>query len=366
MSESSVPEKFSDELRSLKNQKLLRSVDKNIDGIDFYSNDYLGLSLQPFDLGNIPLGATGSRLISGNYPALEELESFLAQHHHAEAALVFPSGYQANVGFFQAISSKEDLFVFDEQIHASIRDGMRLAFASRKSFSHNNLVDLENKLKEAKAKHVYVIVESLYSMSGEIAPLDEIISLCERYRAFLIVDEAHSNGIYGKNGEGLIHTVQKANACMARIYGFGKAIGCQGACIVGSDQLKELLINKHRGLIYSTGISPLLTQAILHNYSIIQQASELRQKLKENISQFNSVFRLENPNESPIKSVVIPDNELVMKVAEWARFKGLNVKGIRSPSVTKGSERIRIVLHSFNTFEELEKLYFCLSELIKL
>lgn len=366
MSESIVPERFLEELRSFEAQNLLRSLEKNSDGIDFYSNDYLGLSLQSFDLENVSFGATGSRLISGNYSALEELESFLAQHHHAEAALIFPSGYQANVGFFQAISNKEDLFVFDEQIHASIRDGMRLAFASRKSFSHNNLFDLEIKLKEAKAKHVYVIVESLYSMSGEIAPLDEIALLCERYGAFLIVDEAHSNGIYGKNGEGLIHTIEKANTCMARIYGFGKAIGCQGACIVGSKQLKQLLINKHRGLIYSTGISPLLTQAIRHNYSIIQQASDQRQKLKKNISHYNSLFELGDSNESPIKSVVIPDNELVMKVAEQARVKGLNVKGIRSPSVAKGSERIRIVLHSFNTFEELEKLYFCLSEQIKL
>lgn len=366
MNRNRFPEKLNLELSRLKEQHLFRELSIESTGIDFYSNDYLGLGKIARPVSEALPGAGGSRLISGNYKSLETLESMVAKFHGAEDALVFPSGFQANIGLYKAIARKEDTFFFDEHVHASIRDGMQLSFAQKNMFKHNDLIDLEKKLESA-AGEKYIVVESLYSMDGDLAPLEDLANLCNKYSAYLIVDEAHSNGIFGENGEGLVTSGKVSKVCIARIYGYGKAFACQGASIVGSSELKSLLVNKHRAFIFSTGVSPILTEAISDAYQKISQAQALREKLLSNIKCFNSLFSALEQNDvtSPIKSIQFSGNENVMKLALELRNQGFLAKGIRSPTVPVGTERIRVILHAFNTFEEIEALFEAINFAIK-
>ncbi|HCW08412.1 MAG TPA: 8-amino-7-oxononanoate synthase, partial [Cytophagales bacterium] len=194
--------------------------------IDFASNDYLGFAQHP-ELtvhGNPSLksGATGSRLISGNSMEAEEAEKTIARFHRAEAALIFNSGYAANVGLCSCIASKDDTFISDELIHASMIDGIRMSFASKLKFKHNDVDDLENKLTKATGNK-FVAIESLYSMDGDEAPLKKIIEVCEKHSAQLIVDEAHAVGVFGAHGEGLVNHYQLEDKVFACVYTFGKA-----------------------------------------------------------------------------------------------------------------------------------------------
>ncbi|MEX1188632.1 MAG: aminotransferase class I/II-fold pyridoxal phosphate-dependent enzyme [Bacteroidia bacterium] len=358
MSRAEFPRKLLQQLESLNHNHLMRELSLPQGGVDFYSNNYLGLASSVTESKYAYSGSGGSRLISGNYEAIEELEMFLASFHYAEAALIFPSAYQANIGLFRVLAGKEDTLLYDEHAHASIRDGMLLSYARKQMFRHNDLQDLEKKLQSAEGEK-YIVVEGLYSMDGDFAPLEKIAELCRKYSAYLLVDEAHSNGIYGEKGEGIANSKDILEVCIARVYGFGKAIGCQGAAIVGSDNLRNLLINKHRAFIFSTGTSPILINAISANYHQIENAQDSRKLLFSNIRHFNSLFTTLGSSEwnSPIKSIPFPGNENVMKKAAELRELGFEVKGIRSPTVPESTERIRVILHSFNTFEEIENLF---------
>lgn len=366
MSKNSFPEKLNVELNRLKEKHLFRELSIDLSGLDFYSNDYLGFGKIIRPARETFSGSGGSRLISGNYESLESLELKIARFHSSESALVFPSGFQANIGLYRAIARKDDTLLYDEHVHASIRDGMQLSYASKIMFKHNDLAHLEKNLKSAQGEK-YIVVESLYSMHGDLAPLEDMAELCEKYSAYLIVDEAHSNGIFGKRGEGLVSSDKVLGSCIARIYGYGKAFACQGAAIVGSKQLKSLLINKHRAFIFSTGVSPMITEAISDAYDKIHESNSLREKLFANISCFNNLFYDFEGNvvESPIKSIPFSGNENVMKLASDLRKQGFLVKGIRSPTVPVGEERIRVILHAFNSFEEIESLFEAVSLVIR-
>lgn len=334
------------------------------DGIDFYSNDYLGF-IHDFESGtnfnsDLKSGSSGSRLISGNNQNTELLESRIAKFHHAEAALLYPSGYQANIGLYQVIAQRGDTILFDEASHASIRDGIRLSFANSQSFKHNNLDDLRQKISISTSP-IYIVVESLYSMDGDSAPLDELAKLCDETSAHLIIDEAHALGVFGPNGEGLAHSAEVLQHCIARIYGFGKAAGCQGAAIVGDDLLRDLLINYSRSFIFSTGLSPFLIALIDQAYDKLEQSSISREKLHSIIHYFNTCFRgqgllINEECESPIMALKAKSNEHVLNYAASLDKAGMMVKGIRYPTVPRNQERIRISLHAFNTEEEVNLL----------
>src|SRR5579871_2686507 len=203
--------------------------------IDFCSNDYLGIvkndliGRRSSDVGH-RLGSTGSRLLSGNYLLIEETEKQIAIFHEAEAGLIFNSGYDANVGLLSCIPQRGDTIIYDYLSHASIRDGIRLSFAESFSFAHNRLDDLEKKLKVSKG-NVFVVTESVFSMDGDCAPLNEIVSLCEKYNAHLILDEAHATGVVGEKGEGLAQHLGLHEKFFARMHTFGKAVGCHGAIV---------------------------------------------------------------------------------------------------------------------------------------
>lgn len=350
-------------LEKLKFEFQYRHLQVNPEAIDFYSNDYLGFIRYSVTSPSPQLpksGAGGSRLISGNSKEVERLEQTIASYHHAEAALVYPSGYQANVGLYSVIAGRGDTLLFDEACHASIRDGMRLSHANAISFKHNNLDDLKAKLAQASG-HVYIVVESLYSMDGDCAPFADLVKICKESGALLILDEAHALGVFGPNGEGLAYSDDVTNVCIARIYGFGKALGCQGAAIVGDSELKELLVNYSRSFIFSTGISPLLVASLEKAYEKLAASANLRNTLHSNIAYFNSSFRatgllLNEHSESPIMALKANSSEHVLAYARAIASAGMNVKGIRWPTVPRNQERIRISLHAFNTLSEIDLL----------
>lgn len=330
-----------------------RSLSLFNDFVDFYSNDYLGLSLHSSPVTrHASLGSTGSRLISGNSIEAENCERFLADFFHTEAALVFNSGYDANIGLFSSVPQKGDTVIYDALIHASIRDGIRLSHAKSYSFMHNDIVDLEKKLMLSEGS-IFVAVESLYSMDGDICPLDEIIRVCAKYNAFLIVDEAHAVGVLGENGKGLTYKKE----VFARVVTFGKSYGFHGAAVVGTEDLKCYLINFARSFIYTTALPT-------HAYFQIQkqiedsQKAQLRLSLQENITFFRNQLNYQGISDitSPIQILEVPGVENALRLAKQLQENKFAVKAILSPTVPEGKERIRICMHAFNTKDEIENL----------
>jgi 8-amino-7-oxononanoate synthase len=320
---------------------------------DFFSNDYLGLARQPRNSKVEHTGSTGSRLISGTSKEALECESFLAEQFKAETALVFNSGYDANLGFFGSVPQKGDTIIYDQLIHASVRDGIRLSHAKALSFTHNSLEDLEKKLRLAEGA-IYVAIESLYSMDGDLALLQQIADLCNQFRAYLIVDEAHAAGVFGK---GLVDELGIGDLVFARLITFGKAYGAHGAVILGSTQLKDYLINFARSFIYTTALPPAAYQLIQQHGSL--DLTSLQNQLRQNITIFRSnmsAARLSSDQRSPIQIIPIGDITKTRELSEKLQASGFAVKPIYSPTVPKGEERIRICLHAFNTEEEIIRL----------
>ena len=209
---------------------------------DFCSNDYLGVVtnglLEDGD-GREAHGSGGSRLLAGNYALIEETEKMIAGFHSAPAGLIYNSGYDANVGLLSCVPGRGDIILYDALSHASIRDGVRLSFAQAHGFAHNDCNDLERRLAAGGDGTKFVVTESVFSMDGDLPPLEDMAALCGRYGAHLIVDEAHATGVIGAAGEGLVQQKGLEGACFARIHTFGKAMGCHGAVVLGSDRLRE-------------------------------------------------------------------------------------------------------------------------------
>jgi 8-amino-7-oxononanoate synthase len=347
------------QLDAKKEKGLLRQLITVENKIDFCSNDYLGFAQKcTGDFSRLKTGSTGSRLITGNSKLAEQTEAIIAQFHKAEAALIYSSGYTANVGLFSCIVGSGDTIISDEYIHASIIDGIRLNKANRIWFKHNDLEDLEVKLQLANNKTI-VVIESIYSMDGDEAPLSKIADLCEKYGALLIVDEAHSTGIYGENGEGLVCHYGLENRVYARIHTFGKALGAHGAVIVGSEILRNYLINYSRAFIYTTGVPPPYYTQIQAIYAHLPQGNkaqlfELINYFRTQIKSIKNISIIDSL--SPIQAVVIGDNFKTKAIENQLLNEGYFVKAILSPTVAVGTERLRISIHSFNTKAEIDGL----------
>lgn len=332
------------------------------DSIDFCSNDYLGivknnLLSRALIAETYKTGSTGSRLLSGNYNLIEKTEALLASFHKSIAALIFNSGYDANFSVLSCVPERGDTIIYDQLCHASIRDGIRLSFAQSFSFAHNDIDNLQKKLSQAEG-NVFVVTESVFSMDGDMCALKEIFACCEKYKAHLIVDEAHATGIIGTQGEGLVQQLGLEEKIFCRIHTFGKAMGCHGAVVLGSQRLKEYLINFARSFIYSTALPEHAVACIKKSYEIFPSMTEERAQLGKLISYFqlaNIPFE-KAASLTPIQIVIIPGNKAVNNVAEMLKQNNLDVRAIRNPTVAKGRERLRIVLHSFNTVAELDML----------
>ncbi len=345
-------------LQERKEQNAYRQLRLPDGKIDFCSNDYLGLALdtqnpQPATRH----GSTGSRLLAGNYQLIEDAESTIASFHQAEAGLIFNSGFDANVGLLSCVPQRGDTVLYDYLSHASIRDGIRLSFAQSHSFGHNDVNDLEKKLQQATGT-VFVVTESVFSMDGDEAPLEQLVQLCERYKAHLVVDEAHATGVIGEKGQGLVQQLQLQSRCFARVHTFGKAVGCHGAIVLGSETLRNYLINFSRPFIFSTALPEASIAAILASYAAFPAMTAERSHLQQLIHTFQqaAIPWQKLHSGTPIQVVIIPGNDAVKQVANRLQAAGLDIRPILYPTVPKGSERLRIVLHAFNTPAELDKL----------
>ncbi len=349
-------------LEERKQQNAFRTLRLPSGKIDFYSNDYLGIGRrltvdsQPLN-EQLSSGSTGSRLLAGNYPLIEEVELQIAEFHKSEAALIFNSGYDANIGLLSCVPQKGDTILYDFLSHASIRDGIRLSQAQSFAFLHNDLADLERRLQQSSGD-IFVVTESVFSMDGDMCPLQEVSALCQQYNAHLIIDEAHATGVVGNRGEGLVQHLNLQHKIFARVHTFGKACGCHGSVVLGSSVLRDYLINFARSFIYSTSLPPHAVAIIKKSYETFPLMMAEREHLKTLIQYFQSAQIQYEKLESttPIQVVIVQGNNEVKAVANLLQENGLDVRPILYPTVPKGKERLRIVLHSFNTLEEVESL----------
>jgi 8-amino-7-oxononanoate synthase len=333
---------------------------------DFCSNDYLGIAQQ--QLIQLPQhyasGSSGSRLLAGNYPLIQQVEEQIAQFHQAEAALLFNSGYDANLGLLSALLQRGDTVLYDQLCHASIRDGIRLGFAQSYAFEHNNLQHLQQRLQQlAPGGNVFIVTESVFSMDGDTAPLPQLVALAATYNAHLIVDEAHAIGVLGHQGQGLAQHLQLHQNLFARIYTYGKACGCHGAAIAGSQLLKDYLVNFARSLIYSTAMPPHAAAAIGQSYQLFPGMQVQRQHLQRLVQAFQQYPLHYNrlASQTAIQGVVVPGNAQVKSLADHLQQQGFDVRPILYPTVPAGTERLRIVLHAYNTLQEVQALCQCIN-----
>ncbi|MCW3077801.1 MAG: 8-amino-7-oxononanoate synthase [Bacteroidetes bacterium] len=374
MSQHQLPEHLLRSLMEREQKGLLRKLNKRTPPIDFCSNDYLGFSREGFlseAVRNIePLrksfGSTGSRLISGNSDLIEGAEKHIALFHHAPSALIFNSGYDANVGLFSCIPQKHDLVLYDELIHASIYDGIRLSHATHYKFRHNDMASLQDLITRHKSSYnnIYIAVESVYSMDGDTAPLIEMVDLCRVHeRTYMLVDEAHALGVFGKQGRGLCSALNIEKKIFARIYTYGKAMGCHGATIVGSEALRNYLINFSRAFIYSTALPGHSIDAILCAYKLLIETNQ-QERLQENIAYFYtkaSGIKKFIPSQSSIHSMIVGDNTRAEELEIILAKNHLHAKAIKSPTVKSGTERVRFCIHAYNTREEIDNLFTLLN-----
>lgn len=371
------PLKLDKSLQFRKEQNAFRELSGQKRLVDFSSNDYLGFAgnHQIFEDAHQILvekdilknGGTGSRLLSGNHVLYDLAEEKLKYFFETEAALIYNSGYDANLGFFSCIPQRNDIVFYDELSHASIRDGINLGKAKAYKFLHNDLEDLEKKIirlrKTLDDTIIYIVTEAVFSMDGDIPDLLHLAELSEKYDCYLVVDEAHSVGVIGNSGKGLVEELGITDLVFARLITFGKALGAHGAAILGSKRLKDYLVNFARSLIYTTSLPPHSVATILAAIQFLEKegVSELI-KLQNNIQHFNSELEkrdLESlfiKGNSAIHSCIVPGNEKVKQVAFDLQLEGFDIKPILSPTVPKGQERLRICLHSFNSEEELNSI----------
>ena len=373
------PKALAHKLQQREANYALRELPFSKDNIDFASNDYLGFAKNETIFNetheylvqnNLKVnGATGSRLISGNHSLYTTTENFIAKFHDVPAALIFNSGYDANVGFFSSVPQRNDVILYDELCHASIRDGIAMSNAKSYKFQHNDLEDLESIIKRCHTEpvEVYVVTESVFSMDGDCPNLEELITISKKYNCHLVIDEAHALGVSGESGEGLVQSLGFQNDVFARIITFGKGLGCHGAAVLGSDKLKSYLVNFSRSFIYTTGLSPHSVATIFIAYQQLQKEKVAMQKLKQNIQYFNQV-KTQNGlkslfvySKSAIQSAIIPGNEKVKSIASKLQENGFDVKAILSPTVPEGQERLRFCLHSYNSEEEISEVLRLLS-----
>jgi 8-amino-7-oxononanoate synthase len=379
-------EKYLDQLRGSGNLRMLRDISLNAEIIDFQgknmvnlsSNDYLGLGANP-TLWNrflkaqanrssdyFPGSACSSRLLTGNHSTYAQLESKLASLYQCEAALVFNSGYHANIGILPALTTGKDLILADKLVHASLIDGIRLSSAKCIRYPHNNLSRLESILEKERSnyEHVFIVTESIFSMDGDLADLKRLVFLKNKYQAFLYVDEAHALGVRGESGLGCIEEQGLLGQIELLVGTFGKAIASQGAFVATNSIFKEYLINTMRSFIFTTGLPPWSVSWTLY---VMEHLADMKSE-RTHLANISSLLRtelrtlnLETAGESHIIPILIRDLQKVLTLSEFLCESGFFVLPIRTPTVPVGTERLRISLTAaisetqINTFIQLCK-----------
>ncbi len=331
----------------------------------FCGNDYLGLSQHPAVIAAFQeaaeihgVGSGASRLISGTSRLTEKLENRIAQFKRKERALVFSSGYHANLGIIPALVSEKDLVIVDKLNHASIIDGCKLSGATMRVYPHKDLSYLEKLLKQAgKFRRKLIVTDSVFSMDGDLAPLPGIVSLKEEYGAMLMIDEAHGTGVFGANGRGVAEYFGVEDKIDVTMGTMSKAIGTLGGFVAGDSKLIDYLINKSRPFIFSTALPPAVVAASLKSLELIENEPALREKLWENVAQIKrkDLAHVRQIAESPIVPIMIGSEERALQISENLLRRGFLVPAVRYPTVPKGKARLRVTISALHDKVMIDK-----------
>jgi 8-amino-7-oxononanoate synthase len=327
-------------------------------GLDFASNDYLGLAeskeyrqaATDALARGVPLGAGGSRLLRGNQQEHEALEREAAQFFGSESAIFFGAGFSANSALLATLPQRGDLIVHDALIHASAHDGMKLTRADRVPAQHNDPAAVEDAIvlwrKNGGVGHPWIVVESLYSMDGDRAPLQDLAVIADRHEAFLLIDEAHATGVHGPGGRGCAHGLE-GRENVVTLHTCGKALGLFGALVCLPRVLQEFLVNRCRAFIFATAPSPLLAASVRAALRIVEQADERRVALARHVE--FAGYKLRNlcdiePSGSHILPIVVGSNARALALASAMQLHGYDIRAIRPPTVPEGTARLRIAI----------------------
>ena len=340
-------------LDALRDAGLLRRM-RLPHGIDLVSNDYLGLAEHPYiadamrrALGEVPGGSGGSRLLRGHHEIFERIEARLAAFSGAESALLFGSGYAANIGLLQAIVSPDDLVVSDERNHASLIDGIRLTKATTSIYPHQDLAALEKALAQPCKGRAVVVTESVFSMDGDLTPLVEVCDIAERAGAVVIVDEAHATGMYGPRGSGRVEELRLRDRVAATIHTGGKALGSAGAWVAGSRALRDVLVNRARSFIFSTAPLPVLAAALSAGLDLVESEPERRREVQRKSTLLRRALDeagVAAGGESMIVPIIVGANDTATALQAAVMEAGFDVRAIRPPSVAPGTARLRVTV----------------------
>jgi 8-amino-7-oxononanoate synthase len=364
-------------LSELADQSRLRVL-RPAHGADFSSNDYLGLAgsarlaeaVRQAIARGVPIGSGGSRLLRGNADEHERLEQEAASFFGSESCLFFSSGYAANTALLATLPQRGDLVIYDELVHASVHEGMRLGRAETRSASHNGVEAFEAILTDWRRSggtgQVWLAVESLYSMDGDRAPLTDLAEIADKHQAILLIDEAHATGLCGENGRGLAEALDgRENVITLRTC--GKALGCEGALVCAPRIVRDFLVNRGRGFIFSTAPSPLIAAAIRASLRILADAPELRSSLWTLVGHAERALAPHGvaATGSQILPLILGDAARTMRVAQAVQDAGFDVRGIRPPTVPQGSSRLRISITLNACPEDIDGLSAALGEALR-
>jgi 8-amino-7-oxononanoate synthase len=367
--EQGLPQRIEAELRGLRERAQFRTLE-NPQGINLYSNDYLGLARDPRLKEAVlravrdaeAMGGTGARLLSGNTADWEELEAEFARFAGTEAALYFGSGYAANIGLISAVVGRGDFVFSDELNHASLIDGIRLSGATKVIYPHSHMEFLERMLRQhaAQSGAKLIVTESVFSMEGDAAPIDRIVALAEEFGASVVVDEAHAIGVCGPQGRGCLAAAGLERRIFAAVHTCGKALASAGAFVCGSGAMRDYLINRARTFIFTTAIPPYVAGQIRAAVELAREAEDRREHLSA-ISRFVRESLREGgvdcgTSSSHIIPVRIGSNEAALYVAAELQRAAFAVRAIRPPTVPAGASRVRLSLTASITFEEARRL----------
>lgn len=344
-------------------------------GLDLVSNDYLGLADHPHladamraALVDLPAGSGGSRLLRGQHEIFARSEDRLAAFSGTEAALLFGSGYAANIGLLQAIVSPEDVIVSDERNHASLIDGIRLTKAPVIVYPHQDLDALRMALQKPHKGRAIVITESVFSMDGDVTPLGEIADIAEGEGAALIVDEAHATGLYGARGAGRVEELGLRPRVLATMHTGGKALGSGGAWVAGSRALCDVMVNRARSFIFSTAPLPVLAAALGAGLDVLAREPERRHEVHRKSALLREALRAhEVPagGQSPIVPIIVGSNDAALALQSGLAGVGFDVRAIRPPSVAAGTARLRVTVRYPVADSDLQRFADDLARLIR-
>ncbi len=342
----------------------------------FCSNDYLGLANHPQLIAALQqgtqlwgVGAGAAHLVSGHFAAHHQIEQQLATFAGKPAALLFSTGYMANLGVVQALAGKGDTVFADKLNHASLNDAMLLSRAETKRYRHGDLAQLAQLLEQTKNGRKLIITDAVFSMDGDIAPLRELLALCEQHDAWLYVDDAHGFGVLGEQGRGSLSHFGIASKRVIYMATLGKAAGVSGAFVAAEQVVVDTLVNQAHSYIYTTATPPALSVALSQSLQLIAQGDELRAHLKQRVAQLrNGLADLPwklMPSDTAIQPLLIGDNQQALKMSEGLRERGIWVAAIRPPTVPQGTARLRITLSAAHSEEDVNQLIGALHELAR-